>query len=115
MRFKGVKTSSDEKNNSKEFTNDELVNKMMKGEYDTMKMHDIYYNTYETLRGNPIGLQTYERLLKGSVVKIVCSNIEKKVARSNEALVLRNRFVVKTIDPIVNFSGSSIRYTDKVL
>jgi hypothetical protein len=114
MRFKGVKTSSDEKNNSKEFTDDEFVDKMMKGDLDTMKMHDIYYNRYKKFGGNPIGLQTYERLLKGSTVKVLCSNIEKKVARSNEALVLRNRFVVKIIDPI-NSSGSSLRSTDKVL
>ena len=98
MRFKGIRTSSDEKNNSKEFTDKVLIDKIIKDELNAAEMHDLYYYTYEEHGGHGVNLSTYERLLQKKDVYILCSNIEKKIAGSNEALILRSRFVMKTID-----------------
>jgi hypothetical protein len=106
LRFKGIKTSSDEKNNSKEITDEHIVQKLVDGQMSDQEMHELYYNDYvkhgvgsnSNQVGNEVSLETFERLTKGQIIHVLCSNIEKAVARSDHALILRSRFIIKKID-----------------
>lgn len=80
-----------------------MISEIMEGKYNDAELHDIYYNKYEDFGGDQVTLETFDRLSKGIAVYILCSNIEKAVAKSNSALILRNRFVMKKVDP----SGST--------
>lgn len=117
LRFKGIKTSSDERNNSKELLDESVVQKLMNGNMNNQEMHELYYVKYDkqSLGLSEISLDTFERLIKGQVVHVLCSNIEKEVAKRDHALVLRSRFVIKKIDPSESLQGKELNVQEKLL
>jgi hypothetical protein len=102
MRFKGVRThAEEEKNNDKVIDEESLIQACDRNEISTKELHEIYYTDYKKYGPGPVSVETFEQLIQGQTVYILCSSMNRQIGGGlvDTRVMLKQRFLLKKISP----------------
>jgi hypothetical protein len=102
LRFKGVRTHADEeKNNDKVIFDEHLIKECDQWHVPTKELHEIYYTDYKKYGPGVVSVETFEQLIQGQTVYILCSSMIRQIGGGlvDTRVMLKQRFLLKKIAP----------------